>query len=245
MSKIDIKKLTPEVAEKYKIVNNAFKLDKIVNPELDKYKNEPKDEIKITLGDEDASEFIPNIELKRWNEVSFKIKPRLSNVLSKDKILSFKGEKIKFDTPKISFEMYDYEEGEGGFKFIWQLNEKPANNKVEFDIETSGLSFFYQPPLTAEELAEGAERPPEVEGSYAVYHQTKGGMNDINGKDYKVGKAFHIYRPKIIDAEGKETWGILKIENGIYSVEIPQEFLDKAVYPIRSNDTSNRINCFI
>jgi len=26
------------------------------------------------------------------------------------------------------------------------------------------------------------------------------------------------------------------IENGIYSVEIPQEFLDKAVYPIKSND---------
>ena len=62
-------------------------------------------------------------------------------------------------------------------------------------------------------------------------------MNDIYGKDYKVGKAFHIYRPKIIDAEGKETWGILKIENGIYSVEILQEFLDKAVYPIKSNDT--------
>jgi hypothetical protein len=62
-------------------------------------------------------------------------------------------------------------------------------------------------------------------------------MNDINGKEYKTGKAFHIYRPHIIDAEGKETWGILNIENGIYSVEIPQEFLDKAVYPIKSNDT--------
>jgi hypothetical protein len=62
-------------------------------------------------------------------------------------------------------------------------------------------------------------------------------MNDINGKEYKAGKAFHIYRPHIIDASGAETWGILHIENGIYSVEIPQDFLNTAVYPIRSNDT--------
>jgi hypothetical protein len=34
-----------------------------------------------------------------------------------------------------------------------------------------------------------------------------------------------------------EAWGNLHIENGIYSVEIPQDFLDKAVYPIKSNDT--------
>ncbi|MFA5014825.1 MAG: hypothetical protein WC549_04730, partial [Actinomycetota bacterium] len=73
--------------------------------------------------------------------------------------------------------------------------------------------------------------------SYAVYHQTKGGMNDKDGKEYKTGKAFHIFRPHIIDAVGKETWGILHIENGIYSVEIPQDFLDKAQFPIRSNDT--------
>jgi hypothetical protein len=108
---------------------------------------------------------------------------------------------------------------------------------VEFEIETSGLDFFYQPELTAEEIAQGSFRPENVVGSYAVYHQTKGGINDINGKEYKVGKAFHIYRPHIIDATGAETWGNLHIENGIYSVEIPQDFLDKAVYPIKSNDT--------
>lgn len=241
-------------------MSNAFKLDKVVNADLDQYTGEPKDEVKITLGDKDKSEFIPDIELKRWNEVSFKIKPRLSAVLSKDKSLSFEGEKIKFDTPKISFEMQDYTEGEGGFKYIWYLNKKPIGNKVEFDIETSGLDFFYQPPLTQEyqngyseefqkEIVVSetqvkdldgnvlVERPENVVGSYAVYHSTKGGMNDINGKDYKVGKAFHIFRPHIIDATGAETWGILHIENGIYSVEIPQGFLDKAVYPVKNNDT--------
>src|SRR4030042_3248648 len=219
----------------------------IKNAELDKYKNEPKDEIKIETGSNEpvavkgllggatgatTSEFTPSIKLTRWNEVNFKITPiGLDKVATKDKTLSFEGEKIKFGTPKMSFEMYETAE-EDGYKYIWYLNEKPATNKVEFQIETSGLDFFYQPPLTQEyqngyseefqkEIVVSetqvkdldgnvlVERPIEIVGSYAVYHQTKGGMNDINGKEYKEGKVFHIYRPKIIDTNGTETWGIL------------------------------------
>jgi len=249
-----------ELKDKYQLDGTSLIRKDIKNLELDAYKNEPKDEIKITIGDKDKTEFVPDIELKRWNEISFKIKPNLEGVATKDKDLTFEGEKIKFDTPKISFEMYEYTEGEGGYKFIWYLNEKPATNKVEFQIETSGLNFFRQPSLT-EEYQNGyseefqkeivvsetqvkdlegnvlVERPENVVGSYAVYHQTKGGMNDINGKEYKTGQAFMIYRPHIIDAEGKETWGNLHIENGIYSVEIPQDFLDTCRYPIKSNDT--------
>src|SRR4030042_1498594 len=179
-------------------------------------------------------------KLPAINLIPQKIKPRLSGVASKDKLLSFEGEKVKFNTPKISFEMYDVPStanDEGSYKYFLYLNEPPATNKIEFDIETSGLDFFYQPELTQQEIDDGCIRPPEIVGSYAVYHQTKGGMNDSAGKEYKVGKAFHIYRPHIIDAEGTETWGNLHIENGIYSVEIPQDFLDTAVYPIKSNDT--------
>ncbi|MCR4275461.1 MAG: hypothetical protein NUV83_01770, partial [Candidatus Wolfebacteria bacterium] len=46
------------------------------------------------------------------------------------------------------------------------------------------------------------------------------------------GKVGHIFRPKIIDSAGTEVWGDLHIENGILSVTIPQNFLDKAVYPV-------------
>src|SRR3990167_3079672 len=228
-----------EIKAKYQIDGSSLKRKVIKNVELDKYKGEPKDEIKVTLGDVNSDNFTPDIGMKRWNEVSFKLKPRLSGVATKDKDPLFEGEKIRFKTPKMDFEMYDVpatETDEGSYKYIWYLNEKPATNKIEFDIETSGLDFFYQPELTPEEIAQGASRPENVVGSYAVYHSTKGAVNDINGKEYKVGKAFHIYRPHIIDASGAETWGNLHIENGIYSVEIPQEFLDKAVYPIKSND---------
>ena len=236
--------LATEIKAKYSLDGTSLIKTDIKNPELDAYKNEPKDEIKITLGDKDALEFVPNIELKRWSEVSFKIKPK-GLESAKDKDLKFEGDKVKFDTPKISYEMYDFTEGEGGYKYIWYLNEAPTTNKIEFDIETSGLDFFYQPELTPEEIAQGAFRPENVVGSYAVYHQTKGGMNDSAGKDYKTGQAFMIYRPHIIDANGAETWGILNIKDGIYSVEIPQDFLDKAVFPIKSNDTFNWKNRFV
>jgi len=241
-NEISIAKLTEkyamatEIKAKYQMEGTSLKRNVVKNAELDKYKGEPKDEIKITLGDINSTDFTPDIEMKRWNEVSFKLKPRLSSVATKDKNLLFEGEKVRFKTPKMDFEMYEATTTDE-YKYIWYLNEKPLTNKIEFDIETSGLDFFYQPELTPEEIAEGAFRPENVVGSYAVYHSTKGGMNDINGKEYKTGKAFHIYRPHIIDAEGKETWGILNIANEIYSVEIPQDFLDKAVYPIKSNDT--------
>ncbi len=264
-----------QIKEKYQLDGVKLKMTNIKNSELDAYKHEPKDEIEVILGDDisptkslfgaegtTSDEFMPSITLRRWNETQFKLSPvnLLKNVATKDKNLTFNNDKVVFSTPKISFEFYESTDTtEGGYKMVWFLNEKPINNKIEFNIESSGLNFYYQPPLTDEyqngfsqEFATSIivnatsvqdldgnvlmERPENVVGSYAVYHSTKGGMNDVYGKDYKVGKAFHIFRPHIIDAEGKETWGILKIENGIYSVEIPQDFLDKAIYPIKSND---------
>ena len=233
---IDSKKLPKIITDKYSIVSNAFRLDKIVNAEKDKYKNEPKDEINIEVGDTKQTEFYPQIKLQRWtNEVNFSI--RLKDTEYERATVKTEGDKIVWDKDNVKIEMHDFVEGEGGYKFVWYLKEKPLTNKLEFTIQSKGFDFFYQPELTPEEIAEGAFRPENVVGSYAVYHSTKGRLNDVYGKEYKVGKAFHIYRPHIIDAEGKETWGILHIENGIYSVEIPQDFLDTAVYPIKSNDT--------
>ena len=53
------------------------------------------------------------------------------------------------------------------------------------------------------------------------------------GKKYRAGKAFHIPKPQMEDNNGWKVWGILNIENGLLTVEIPQEFLDNAVYPVR------------
>ena len=259
---------SPEIKATYALDSASLVNRKVLNPNLDKYKNEPKDEIEVRVGNKPTGQFgadetfEPTLEIRRWNEVGFKISPNLSAVALKDRTLMFEKEKIKYDTPKISFELYPYTEGEGGMKMVWYLNKKPASNIVSFKIETSGLDFFLQPPLT-EEYQNGyseefqreivvtetqvkdlegnilVERPENIVGSYAVYHSTKGGLNDINGKDYKVGKFGHIFRPRLCDSNNWCVWGNLNIDavNGIYLVEIPQDFLNKAVYPIKSNDT--------
>jgi len=258
-----------QIKAEYSLTEATFTKTDIKNPILDKYENEPKDEVKVEIGEskiistpilfgllgaKEEQIIEPSIKLTRWDEVNFLIRPDLSDVADKDKKLIMDGNKIRFETPKINYEFYSYPEGEGGYKMVWYLNEKPASNKIEFNIETSGLNFYFQPSMTEEHLEEGqtadethiydkdgniiAERPIEVVNSYAVYHSTKGGMNDTYGKDYKTGQAFFMYRPHLTDIVGNEAWGIyhLDIKNGTYAVEIPQDFLDKAVYPIRSND---------
>jgi hypothetical protein len=259
MPTIDQSKLPIEITSKYSIVNNAFKLDKVVNAELDTYKNEPKDEINVEIGDSKQTEFYPQIKLMRWtNETNFSV--RLKDTEYEKATITTDKDKIIWDKDNIKIEFFDYAEGEGGHKMIWFLKEKPLTNKVEFSLQSKGLDFFRQPPLT-EEYQNGyseefqkeivvtetqvkdlegnvlVERPENVVGSYAVYHSTKGGMNDINGKEYKTGQMGMIYPSHLTDAEGKESKVKLVIDviNSTFTEEIPQDFLDTAVYPIRGN----------
>lgn len=117
------------------------------------------------------------------------------------------------------------------------LNENPNTNVFDLEIEGyENFDFFYQPELTKEEIAEGVEQPEDVVGSYAVYHKTK--KNHIVGQtNYQTGKAFHIYRPKVIDSKGDEIWAELSYSNGILRVTVPQNFLDTAIYPVRVDPT--------
>jgi len=145
----------------------------------------------------------------------------------------------------------------GGLEFEAILKEKPLTNSFSFRIETKGLKFYYQPPLTEElnpdEYDEVTEtyavkdgvvvvfRPPEIVGSYAVYHATKTPWHKSKeeAEKYRAGKAFHIYRPKLIDVEGKTAWAELSIDEkrGVLTITLPQNFLDEAVYPVTIDPT--------
>jgi hypothetical protein len=113
-----------------------------------------------------------------------------------------------------------------GFEHEWKLYKKPSSNTFSFKIKSSDLDFFYQPELTEEEILQGYQRAPNVVGSYAVYHKTK--VND----DYQAGKMFHIYRPIAKDAAGLSYFCDLRIENDLMEIKVPEEFLDKAAYPV-------------
>src|SRR3990167_7368454 len=116
-------------------------------------------------------------------------------------------------------EIHAYPIDDNNFEFEIVLNEKPNKDTFDFFLDgVNGLDFYKQ---TAEEGV-----PENVINSYAVYYSK-------TGNEYGTGKAFHIYRPKAIDANGMEVWGDLNYKNGKLSITIPKDFLDKATYPVR------------
>jgi len=134
-------------------------------------------------------------------------------------------------------EVHAYPIDDENFEIEVVLKEKPDTNVFEFQIDgAEDLDFFYQPELTQDEIDEGASRPENVVGSYAVYHKTKANHR-VGSINYATGKAFHIYRPKAIDANGVEEWAELLYDSGVLSVTVPQSFLDEAVYPVRVDPT--------
>jgi len=146
-------------------------------------------------------------------------------------------DRVEWKTADIEMHTYPLPAGEGmedgGFEIDIVLKKKPKSNVFDFQITGwEDLNFFYQPTLTQEEIDEGTFRPDNVIGSYAVYHKflanhRKGSTN------YAVGKVYHIFRPKVIDALGFEVWGELSYIDGVLSVTVDQTFLDTATYPVR------------
>lgn len=179
----------------------------------------------------------------------------LSQLFDIDGDATVNNDKINIKEKADSKEIYLYavaasNTDDGGFEFDITLKEKPASNVITFNLDSKNLRFCYQPPLT-EQLENGwsdefecnitvsdtevrnqstnfllIQRPYNIVGSYAVYHESK------RNNKYKTGKAFHIYRPQLEDAKGNKCYGMLNIDGDELTVTIPQDFLDKAIYPI-------------
>ena len=217
-------------------------MDKVsqISEKLDRF--EMKKVSSLEEAGEVKTEFLKNessVVLSKWNgEIGMKIK--YPNVKGKG------GRKVDenvFEWKDVKEELraYPLEAGEGmedgGLELEIILNEKPATNKFDFEISgAENLNFFYQPALTSEEITEGASRPENVVGSYAVYHKTKVNHR-IGSTNYATGKVYHIYRPKAIDANGVEEWAELIYQNGILSITVSQSFLDSAAYPVKIDPT--------
>lgn len=193
------------------------------------------DKIQIEIGDSKQPDFLPQFKVMRWdNEVNFSMRAEVDPNATVDiadgivKYVATNYEVHQYEKPDVS--------EDGGHEFEWVLPIQPKSNVLTATIQTKELDFFYQPALTQDEIDQGAERPDNVVGSYAVYHKSKRD-NIVGGKEYKTGKAFHIYRPEAIDAKGNRTWCELNIEmnegSGVMTTTIPQKFLDTASYPVK------------
>jgi hypothetical protein len=128
------------------------------------------------------------------------------------------------------------------FDIDFTLHASPPTNVFEYKIEgAEQFEFFYQPELTPEEIAEGAERPENAIGSYAVYHTEKANHR-VGSTNYATGKVFHIYRPKAIDANGAEVWADLSYSEGVLAVTVPEKWLKTAAYPVIVDPTLGYTN---
>ena len=235
-------------------------------------KSNPKDLVEVEISDaKDATAFFPQVKVKRWdNEINASIRLKHDFITGKVSY-SNDGTKITWQKGQWKAVFYDRPDAsnEGGFEFEIHIPKKRPENCLEFSVNTKQLDWFYQPALTPEEIAEGANRPDNVVGSYAVYYKncpanlihpfdrskiTDEEWNQLAlngthiarnnnegqleyfeyGKKYKAGKAFHLYRPHIVDSAGKETWGEWTLDetNGVLRLTCPKSFLDTAVYPV-------------
>lgn len=128
-----------------------------------------------------------------------------------------------------------------GFKVDILLNERPATNCFTYQLEGwEQYDFYYQPALTDEEIAEGASRPEEIVGSYAVYHKTLKN-HQLGQENYATGKFAHIPYPYVWEVENatdtKHRAESFAITDGQMQVCVSADWLDKATYPVRVDPT--------
>jgi hypothetical protein len=211
----------------------------------------------VQIGDPADSVFSPKATLSRWNgECSLEFGFDDSKIQTKNVQLTAEN-RVCWSTPLFDFRFYGVDEGDGELEFEIILKQKPSANVFSFSVQTQHLKFYYQPPLSQElnpaewdELSETyarkgnreRRRPENIVGSYAVYHAARTNLHRTLGEaeKYKTGKAFHIYRPKLTDAEGKTAWATFNSdlsETGVLTITLPQEFLDPAKYPVTVDPT--------
>jgi hypothetical protein len=218
-------------------INNAYQFKSLANDN-------------IMIGDAADADFHPKFTLNRWNgECWLKLDFDDSQILGNQQNVNLEENTVKWSSPLFDFHYYPLSQTDqhedGGLEFEIILKVKPQQNTLTFPIQTRGFKFYKQRPLTQElnpadctELSEtyarlknGAEywRPENVVNSYAVYHDSK------RDNKYKTGKAFHIYRPKLTDTDGKTAWAEFNVDaeqTGQLTITLPQSFLDSAKYPI-------------
>lgn len=225
MNKLD----TSHQLTSFNAENNTFKKERVVD-------NARRVEIEIG-DDKEPTRFLPQFKTKHWdNEANLSVRLKDDDYDTGE--VKTVANKVEWKKGIKTARLYELEtdDEDGGFEFEVEFSEKPDTNVVEYTLQSKEFDFFYQSPLTPEEIEQGAIRAENVEGSYAVYHKTQKN-NRVGGKHYRTGKAFHIYRPFAEDATGAKAWCELNIEGDLMTVNVPQKFIDTAQYPVRIDPT--------
>jgi hypothetical protein len=218
---------TPPTNSVYSLTNSTY---------IQQVLNLPGNDLQVQIGDIASPSFKPHINIAKWqNEVNLAVEFIETDLTSPSITLS--GNQILYQKPSytVGFTALNPDGTNlfesGGHEFDITFNSQPPSNVISFTVDSTNLDFFYQAPLTPDEIAQGSTQPVSVAGSYAVYHSSKSN-NQMGGNQYFTGKLCHIYAPLITDNSGNTVYGQLNILNGIMTITIPQDFLDNATYPI-------------
>lgn len=142
-------------------------------------------------------------------------------------------------------------------KWLFTFVRKPASNVITMQLGGNWRDFIYceqepwlEPYETFEQYGQPwirkknvdgcleAIRPMAGQGAIVVFHRQKR-HHAVGGTNYGAGSPLTILAPKLTDAAGKTCWGRPHVDpqTGIYTETFPQEFWDKAIYPVVSNAT--------
>lgn len=171
-------------------------------------------------------------------------------------------EKVEYKTNDYDINFYpvetdSIEKEDGGFELEIVLKVKPVSNQLILNYTSENLIFekqlaYDETSLSPEDIAAGVVEQTPTEGkniggdviarvfenminSYNIYYtDAKMIYHDSNeAEKIKSGKAFCIPRLKATDADLTEVWLDQDFDGeGNYTITIPQDFLDTAVYPV-------------
>jgi hypothetical protein len=222
---------------------NAFVPSETINIELEQHQanNAVGRNLKATVGDTSETFFKPSLKLEAWDGLCrFEVYlPTDSNETINDVFTGMTNLSlsIHFSQGK-DFRHSIYKRSDGNLEWEIRLSGRPVGNRITFRIDSENLLFYYQPLLSPDDNF--SVRPDSVIGSYAVYYAfRRNNYKIVTDKDitqflFGTGKAFHIYRPRLYDANGDTIWGELRIDTTCneMSITAPASFLEKAVYPV-------------
>lgn len=181
------------------------------------------------------------LEVSKWNK-EFMLGFNLPS--------SYKSYTINSDGVTLNYNVFYSEKIKilpNGISYDFILNKNPGINTWTLHLQSNGLSFYYQPPLTGEYLAGWSNEFNDyitvsetyVNGTngvlihrlnpygYAIY------CDKVGGK-YQTGKIMNIYRPIVIDASGHKIFGVLQYVNNPseFILSVDSSFLNTATYPV-------------
>lgn len=173
------------------------------------------------LGDAKDAEFQPQIKLLRWNNecnLSLRLDINVNTFQREGGDLVFYGNNVKGI----------FRETGEGMDFRVRVESRPAIDYLPFTVRHKNIRAEYQGELTQFEIDRGNVRPPNVVGSYAIYHATK------KDQEYKTGKIMHLYRPLVIDSDNRKRYADIDLDlvNNTFTISMDPVLLDAATYPI-------------